>query len=117
MPLIQVKSSVSKPHSDEVKSLLSKLSENLANHLGKSEAYIMTAFEADVTMSFAGTFDPVCYVEIKSVGNMSSEQTQNMSQDFCTQISKQLNIPTNRIYIEFADAKGYMWGWNETTFG
>jgi len=117
MPLIQVKSSVSQPHKDAVKSLLSKLSANLAKHLGKSEAYVMTAFESDVTMSFAGTFDPVCYVEIKSVGNMSPDQTKKMSQDFCTVICENLNVPTKRIYIEFADAKGHLWGWNEKTFG
>ena len=117
MPLIQVRSSVSQPQTDEVQQLLSKLSTNLAEHLGKPEAYVMTAFEGNVTMSFAGTFEPVCYVEIKSVGNMSSELTQKMSQDFCTIISEKLNVATKRIYIEFADAKGYMWGWNETTFG
>lgn len=117
MPLIQVKSSVSQPQADAVKSLLSKLSENLAKHLGKPESYVMTAFEADVMMSFAGTFDSVCYVEIKSVGSMNPDQTKKMSQDFCSIISEKLNIPTKRIYIEFADAKGSMWGWNETTFG
>jgi len=117
MPLIQVKSSTSQPQADTVKSLLSKLSESLAQHLGKPEAYIMTAFEADVMMSFAGTFDPVCYLEIKSVGNMSSEQTKKMSHDFCTIISERLDVPAKRIYIEFADAQGYMWGWNEATFG
>ena len=117
MPLIQVKSSVPSPQADAVKSLLSQLSESLAKHLGKSEAYIMTAFEANVMMSFAGTFDPVCYLEIKSVGNMTSEQTKVMSQDFCTIISERINVPAKRIYIEFADAKGYMWGWNEATFG
>lgn len=117
MPLIQVKSSVSQPQGDVVQSLLSKLSKSLAEHLGKPESYIMTAFEADVIMSFAGTFDPVCYVEIKSVGSMSPEQTKKMSQYFCTVLSEKLNVPTKRIYIEFADAKGYMWGWNESTFG
>jgi len=82
----------------------------------KPESYVMTAFESDVPMTFGGTFDPVCYVEIKSVGSMSSAQTQAMSQDFCNQIAEKLNIDTNRIYIEFADAKGYMWGWNGSTF-
>lgn len=117
MPLIKVQSSVSQPEKKAIQSLLKKLSTKLAQHLGKPESYVMTAFEADVPMTFGGTFDPVCYVEIKSVGTMSSSQTQNMSQDFCSEISEQLNIDPNRIYIEFADSKGYMWGWNESTFG
>ena len=117
MPLIKVQSSTSQPESTVVKSLLTDLSAKLAKHLGKPESYVMTAFESDVPMTFGGSFDPACYVEIKSVGNMSSDQTRSMSQDFCSQISKQLDVPTNRIYIEFADAKGYMWGWNKSTFG
>ncbi len=117
MPLIQVKSSVSQPEKAKVESLLTSLSANLAKHIGKPESYVMTAFESDVPMTFAGTFDPVCYVEIKSVGNMSSSQTKSMSEDFCQYISEKLDVPTNRIYIEFADAQGYLWGWNKSTFG
>ena len=117
MPLIKVQSSVSQPEKPAVENLLSSLSAKLAQHLGKPESYVMTAFESDVPMSFGGTFDPVCYVEIKSVGNMSSSQTKAMSQDFCSQISEKLDVPSDRIYIEFADAQGYMWGWNQRTFG
>ncbi|MGF1587771.1 MAG: phenylpyruvate tautomerase MIF-related protein [Pleurocapsa sp.] len=117
MPLIKIQSSVSQPETAVVESLLTNLSANLAKHLGKPESYVMTAFESDVPMTFAGTFEPVCYVEIKSVGNMSSEQTKSMSQDFCSEISEKLAVPANRIYIEFADAQGYMWGWNKSTFG
>jgi len=40
-----------------------------------------------------------------------------MSQDFCQQIHEHLGVAPNRIYIEFADAKGSMWGWNGSTFG
>ncbi|MGK7872258.1 MAG: phenylpyruvate tautomerase MIF-related protein [Xenococcaceae cyanobacterium] len=117
MPLIKVQSSVSAPEKTAVEELLKSLSGKLAKHLGKSESYVMTAFEPDVAMTFAGTFDPVCYVEVKSIGNMSPAQTKAMSQDFCQQINEKLGVPTNRIYIEFADAKGAMWGWNSSTFG
>jgi hypothetical protein len=68
-------------------------------------------------MTFAGTSAPVCYIEIKSVGNMKPEQTQAMSGDFCQQINQILGVAKNRIYIEFNDAKGYMSGWNGSTFG
>ena len=117
MPFIKVQSSVAQPKKSAVESLLTSLSANLAKHLGKPESYVMTAFEGDVPMTFGGTVDPACYVEIKSVGTMSSEQTKKMSQDFCSQIGSELNISANRIYIEFADAKGYQWGWNKSTFG
>lgn len=118
MPLIKVQTSVSQPEKDAIAILLKKLSFGLAKHLGKPECYVMTAFESEVPMTFAGTSDePVCYIEIKSVGSMESEQTRTMSKDFCQQINTALGVPVNRIYIEFADSAGYMWGWNSRTFG
>jgi phenylpyruvate tautomerase len=117
MPLIKVQTSISPPQDSEVTDLLKVLSAKLSSHLSKPESYVMTAFEAGVPMTFAGTTDPVCYIEIKSVGTMSPSQTKTMSQDFCEQIHIALGVPTNRVYIEFTDAKGSMWGWNGTTFG
>ena len=117
MPLIKVQTSVSTPTKPEVEAMLKNLSAKLAKHTGKPESYVMTAFESEVPMTFAGNTDPVCYLEIKSVGTMKSEQTQSMSQDFCQEINQALGVPKNRIYIEFADARGAMWGWNGTTFG
>ena len=77
----------------------------------------MTAFEPDVSMTFGGTLDPVCYVEVKSVGSFTPAQTKAMSEAFSQQIEDAIAVPSNRIYIEFADAKGYLWGWNRSTFG
>ena len=117
MPLIKVQSSVAAADKSEVESMLKSLSASLAKHTGKPETYVMTAFESGVPMTFAGTTDPVCYIEVKSVGSMKPEQTKAMSQDFCQQINQDLGVDKNRIYIEFGDAKGYMWGWNSSTFG
>jgi phenylpyruvate tautomerase len=117
MPLIKVQTSVSTPEKAEVEAMLKNLSAKLAKHLGKPESYVMTAFEAEIPMTFAGNTEPVCYIEIKSIGTMKPDQTEGMSQDFCQQINQALGVPKNRIYIEFADGKGAMWGWNGTTFG
>jgi phenylpyruvate tautomerase len=117
MPLIKVQTSVSAPEKSAVEGLLKSLSAKLAKHLGKPESYVMTAFEPGVAMTFAGTTEPVCYVEIKSIGSMSAAQTKAMSLDFCPQIKEALGVAPNRVYIEFADAKGSMWGWNGSTFG
>lgn len=117
MPLIKVQTSVADVEKSDAEALLKSLSSALAKHLGKPESYVMTALESGTLMTFAGTLDPVCYIEIKSVGTMKPEQTKAMSQDFCQKINQALGIDKNRVYIEFADAKGYMWGWNGSTFG
>jgi phenylpyruvate tautomerase len=117
MPLIKVQTSVSSPDKAQVEAMLKDLSSSLASHLGKPESYVMTAFVADVPMTFAGTTDPVCYIEIKSVGTMGGAKTKAMSADFCSKVEDSLGVPKNRTYIEFADAPGAMWGWNGSTFG
>jgi len=115
MPIIKVQSSTPTADKATVEQLLKDLSASLASHLGKPESYVMTAFESDVPMTFAGTTDPTCFVEIKSIGTMGSK-TQAMSQEFCAKLSRALGVASDRIYIEFADAKGSMWGWNGSTF-
>ncbi|HHP7246212.1 MAG TPA: phenylpyruvate tautomerase MIF-related protein [Elainellaceae cyanobacterium] len=117
MPLIKVQSSVSATDKSDIDAMLKQLSARLASHLGKPESYVMTAFEPNVPMTFGGTTDPTCYIEIKSVGTMSPTQTKAMSEEFCDAINQALGIAPNRTYIEFADAKGSMWGWNGSTFG
>jgi phenylpyruvate tautomerase len=117
MPLITVQTSIPTPDAGAVEALLLDLSASLAKHLGKPESYVMTAFHGDVAMTFGGTTQPTCYVEIKSVGTMGSDRTRTMSQDFCSKIQHHLGVAPNRTYIEFSDAAGAMWGWNGSTFG
>lgn len=117
MPLIKVQTSIAAPERERVETMLKTLSQKLASHLGKPEAYIMTAFEPSVAMTFAGSTAPTCYIEIKSVGTMGGDRTQAMSEDFCQEIANTLGVAPERTYIEFADAAGAMWGWNGRTFG
>ena len=117
MPLIKVQTSATAPEKSQIEVLLKTLSSRLSKHFGKPESYVMTAFEPNVAMTFGGTTEPVCYIEIKNIGTMNPAQTKAMSQDFCQQINQMLGVPSDRIYIEFTDAKGAMWGWNGSTFG
>jgi len=116
MPLIKVQTSSPTPDINIAQELLTTLSSKLAQHLGKPEAYVMTSFESDLLMTFGGTFEPVCCVEIKSIGTMNPSQTRAMSEDFCQEINQKLGVAIARIYIEFTDVKGAMWGWNGSTF-
>jgi len=117
MPLIKVHTSVARPNVSDVESLLKTLSSKLSKHLGKPESFVMTAFQPEIAMTFSGTTDPVCYIEIKNVGSISPDKTSAMSQEFCQEVEKNLGVPANRTYIEFAEAKGSMWGWNGSTLG
>ncbi len=115
MPFIKVQTSVA-VEAAQIDRLLKQLSTRLAQHTGKPESYVMTLLESATAMTFGGTTDPTCYLEIKNVGSLSPVLTQLMSQDFCQQVQDILGIPPNRVYIEFSDVEGALWGWNGSTF-
>ncbi|PSP17889.1 MAG: hypothetical protein BRC58_04915 [Cyanobacteria bacterium QS_8_64_29] len=115
MPLIKVQASVAEPQSGDANALLGTLSARLAEQTGKPESTVMTAFEPNVPMTFAGTADPACYVEIKSVGEIPPEQARAMSHAVCQQIEQSLGVPANRTYITFSPTEGTLWGWNGST--
>jgi len=66
-------------------------------------------------MSFAGTTEPLAYVELKSLG-LSSSQTAQLSDTLCSFIERKLGIAPARTYIEFASPERAMFGWNKGTF-
>lgn len=93
MPLIKVQTSIAALDPTTIATLLKQLSASLAKHTKKPEAYVMTALESCVSMTFGGTTDPACYIEIKSIGSMNPAQTQAMSQDFCQQVNQAFSHP------------------------
>jgi len=117
MPLIALYSSAPSPASGTVHTLLSELSSLLARELGKPESYVMTNFVSRTEMTFGGSFDPACYAEIKNIGKFKPEQTARISSTVCDLVAQSLHVPRSRIYIEFADATGYLWGFDGGTFG
>ncbi|MEO1003271.1 MAG: phenylpyruvate tautomerase MIF-related protein [Cyanobacteria bacterium J06638_7] len=118
MPLLSVRTSAPAPAAADLESLLKEISTRIAAHLDKPEAYVMTAFDGGVAMTFAGSAAaPVAYLELKSVGRLGPRTTSALSADLCDLIEQRLGVPAARTYIEFSAAEGYLWGWNRRTFG
>ena len=112
MPFIRVHTNIEVPESSEV---LKKLSGLAAEKIGKPEAYVMTALEERASMTFGGSDEPLAFIECKSIG-LGETQTKGLSSSLCSFCEKELGIPQSRVYIEFAGAKGSMWGWKGGTF-
>ena len=87
----------------------------MAEQLGKPESYIMTALEVDLKMTFGGSTEKTAFIEVKSIG-LKQSMTEELSQFICEFMEQELEIEQDRIYIEFADAPGAMWGWDGGTF-
>jgi hypothetical protein len=116
MPLIQVFTSAAAP-ADGAKGLLGELSKLAAARFGKPERWVMTCLVPGLPMTFGGESAPAAFVAVKNVGKMKGDDTEVLSKEICARVSRALDVPTDRIDIDFADAVGAMWGWNGETFG
>ena len=116
MPLVQVFTSAAAP-ADGAAQLLADLSKLAAASFGKPERWVMTCFVPGLQMTFGGDRAPAAFVAVKNVGKMSGDLTEKLAREICERVSKALAVPFDRIYIDFADAVGAMWGWNGETFG
>jgi phenylpyruvate tautomerase PptA (4-oxalocrotonate tautomerase family) len=117
MPLLQLSTSAYPADEPKRGRLLKSLSALVARLLGKPESYVMVSLSARAEMSFAGSSAPACYAELKNVGTLSASQVEDLSKVLCQELSQGLGVPQDRIYIEFTNADGAMWGWNGGTFG
>ena len=113
MPFIQINTS-SKSVIENDDSLQKDISKVIADLTGKPENYVMTMIQRDTKMTFAGSDEPCCFIQVKSIGSLVPI---SMSKSLCELIASKTNINTNRIYIEFIDVKASNWGFNSSTFG
>ena len=97
------------------KKILTRASTLVARELNKPESYVMVAFAHTQSMLFAGTDAACAYLELKSIG-LPKTKTSVISKSLCQLIDEEMHIPAERVYIEFADAEGQMWGWDGGTF-
>lgn len=95
--------------------LLEQASRTVAEALGKPERYVMVAVEDGAAMIFAGSTEPLAYLELKSIG-LDGSRTPELSARLCALMADHLGIAADRVYIEFTDAPRHLWGWNGGTF-
>lgn len=95
--------------------LLIKASAFTATLLNKPEKWIMVSVFQRIPMLFDGSTEGTAYLELKSI-NLSPDKCAELSQQLCAFINAELGISAERIYIEFWDINGKMFGWNGGTF-
>ncbi len=81
---------------------------------GKTEAWLMLAFEGETPMSFKGNEDPCAMVEIKIFGSTTKEAYAAMTKETTEILAKELGVPADRIYVKYEES--HLWGWNGKNF-
>ena len=95
--------------------LLKAASKMVASELGKPEQYMMVSVESPVAMLFAGAEEPSAFLELRGIG-LPESKTSRLSEGLCQMIESHLGVRKDRVYINFADVKPALWGWNGDTF-
>ena len=96
--------------------LLSQLSQAMAQQTGKPERYVLVESGTNQDMLFAGTNEPLAYLECKSIG-LNPNQAKAISAAVSKVLMEHLQVHGERVYIEFSNCPGEFWGWNGATFG
>jgi len=95
--------------------LLKKATVFIAVMLGKPESFVMVSISPGADLVFGGNNQPAAFVQLKSIG-MPKDRCTDFSGKICGFINQELNIPKERIYIDFIDLNAKMFGWNGKTF-
>ncbi len=114
MPYLKIQTNL--PVSKKAERIVLKTASALVSKLlGKPESYVMIALQPDTSMLFAGSDDPVAFLELKAVG-LPVRKTKVLSEALCTLIEDHLGIVPRRVYVKFINVKKGMWGWQGDTF-
>lgn len=111
-----IRTTVSKEITDEKReNLKKKLGNAIALIPGKSESWLMLAFEDKVNMYFKGDgSQDYAYVEVNIFGSASDAAYDRLTAAISEIINEELGIDRSNIYIKYEEAEH--WGWNGSNF-
>ena len=101
---------------EKAQQVLRDLSKWVAEALGKPERYVATCLMTQAAMTFAGSAEPACLVELANIGALSPELTERMSRELCQRLGQALSVPVDRIYVRFSEIERHLWGRSSGTF-
>lgn len=95
--------------------LLPRLSARVAALLGKPERWVMVTARGGARLLFGGSDAPAAYLELASLG-LAEPATKALSAALCELLAAELEVPADRIYIQFVSPQPAFWGWDGDTF-
>lgn len=115
MPLLKVETTVAISE-EKQKDLLASLSRIVAQNIGKPELYVMVSI-SQTAMLMSGKQGDAAFVDVRSIGGLTSDVNQDLSRQICQLLKGSLGISPERVYLNFIDINADNWGWNGETFG
>lgn len=82
--------------------------------LGKSESWLMLAFNDKASMYFKGEPAPMAFVDISVFGKSTDVQCEKMTKEMCRIYNEVLGIAPDKLYVKYNGSS--QWGWNNMNF-
>jgi phenylpyruvate tautomerase PptA (4-oxalocrotonate tautomerase family) len=101
---------------DVAQKLTANLSSIASEVLGKSENYVMVAISPAI-MRMSNVPDQAVFVDVRAIGGLTPDTNRTVSERVCELLESELNIPRERMFLNFSDVPGTDWGWAGRTFG
>ena len=114
MPFLKIQTNLPLSKKAE-RTVLRTASTLVAEELDKPEELVMVALQPDTPMLFAGSDEPVAFLELKAIG-LPARKTRRLSEALCLLVQEHLGIPPSRVYVKFITVPRGMWGWKGDTF-
>ena len=86
----------------------------LSEVIGKPIIYCSSQV-CDSVGGFAGNVEPSVFIDVKSVGGLQGKQKE-LSDRFCSLIESKTSVKGDKVYLNFTELTGGMWGFNHKTF-
>lgn len=100
----------------KAKAFINDVSKTLAKTIGKPEAYCMAGYNHCIAMLMGGSDLPCAFINLSSIGNINAHNNNIVSKALSEVCTKHLEVPADRVYINFNDVKSFNWGYNGATF-
>ena len=114
MPFLELKTN-KQLSADKKQHVMKDLTALLAKDLKKPERVIMIQCRDDQDLMFGASADPLAFIELRSIG-LPEDQTVRLSQSLSSFVKNNLDIPADRLFINFRSFERHMWGYNGSTF-
>ena len=99
---------------DVTTDFLNKISEFTSTLLGKPEKKIMISICSEAKMMLDKSTEPLAYIQLKSIG-LPPEKCGQYSKSICEFIESEIGIRPDRLYIDFSNIEGSMFGFDKKT--
>ncbi|MGI5863742.1 MAG: phenylpyruvate tautomerase MIF-related protein [Myxococcales bacterium] len=96
--------------------ILAQASRIAAEAIGKPESYVMVSL-SEASMLMGGKSGPTAFCDVRSIGGLGSRVNAALSAKLCALLSETLDVPADRVFLNFSEFEAGNWGWNGGTFG